>query len=80
MKGLKSVDSASHTTNIFSDIEPPDQGLCAGNGYVVEANNIGEILVFNTALKRLSAPISFDTLMGLTGLGLEQRRGSLLRV
>ena len=34
------------------DIEPADQGLCAGNGYVVEANNIGEILVFNKALQR----------------------------
>ena len=69
MKGLKAVDSASLTTNPLGDIEPPDQGLCAGNGFVVETNNIGEILVFNTALKRLSAPIPFDTIMGLTGLG-----------
>ena len=36
---------------------------------MVETNNIGEILVFNTALNRLSAPIPFDTLMGLTSLG-----------
>ena len=36
---------------------------------MVETNNIGEILVFNTALKRQSAPISLDTIMGLTGLG-----------
>ena len=69
MKGLNAVDSAEHTTNVFSDVEPPDQGLCAGNGSVVETNNIGEILVFNTALQRLSAPISFDTIMGLAGLG-----------
>ena len=69
VKGLKAVDSATHTTNIFKDVEPPDQGLCAGNGSVVETNNIGEILVFNTALKRLSAPISLDTIMGLTGKG-----------
>ena len=55
MKGLKAVDSAEHTTNIYKDIEPPDQGLCAGNGSVVENNNIGEILVFNTALHRQSA-------------------------
>lgn len=67
VKGLNAVDSATHTTNIFQDVEPPDQGLCAGNGFVVETNNIGEILVFNPALKRLSAPISFDTIMGLTG-------------
>jgi hypothetical protein len=69
VKGLKAVDSARHTANIFKDVEPPDQGLCAGNGYVVEHNNIGEILVFNTALKRKSAPISDDAIMGLTKLG-----------
>ena len=68
VKGLNAVDSAEHTTNIFSNVEPPDQGLCAGNGSVVETNNIGEILVFNSALQRESAPISFDTIMGLTGL------------
>ena len=66
VKGLNAVDSAAHTTNTFKDIEPPDQGLCAGNGFVVETNNIGEILVFNTALQRMSAPISLDTIMGLT--------------
>ena len=66
MKGLNAVDSATHTTNTFKDIEPPDQGLCAGNGSAVETNNIGEILVFNTALQRKSAPISLDTIMGLT--------------
>ena len=69
VKGLNAVDSAEHTTNIFNNVEPPDQGLCAGNGFVVETNNIGEILVFNNALQRQSAPISFDTIMGLTGLG-----------
>ena len=68
VKGLNAVNSAEHTTNIFNNVEPPDQGLCAGNGFVVETNNIGEILVFNNALKRQSAPISFDTIMGLTGL------------
>ena len=80
VKGLNAVDSAEHTTNIFSNVEPPDQGLCAGNGSVVETNNIGEILVFNSALQRQSAPISFDTIMGLTGQGVEQRRRSLLPV
>ena len=68
VKGLNAVDSAEHTANIFKDVEPPDQGLCAGNGRVVETNNIGEILVFNTALHRASSPISLDTIMGLTGL------------
>lgn len=69
VKGLNAVDSASLTTNPNGDIEPPDQGLCAGNGSVVETNNIGEILVFNTALKRQSQPIPLDTVMGLTKLG-----------
>jgi hypothetical protein len=66
VKGLNAVDSGSLPTNPNGDIEPPDQGLCAGNGSVVETNNIGEILVLNTALKRQSAPISLDTIMGLT--------------
>ncbi len=66
VKGLNAVDSASLPTNVaIGDIEPPDQGLCAGNGDVVETNNIGEIMVFNTALQRQSAPIPLDTIMGL---------------
>jgi hypothetical protein len=69
VKGLNAVDSGTLSTNPLGDIEPADQGLCAGNGYVVEANNIGEILVFNQHLQRKSSPIPFDTLMGLTGKG-----------
>ena len=66
VKGLNAVDSASLPTNVaVGDIEPPDQGLCAGNGDVVETNNIGEIMVFNTALQRQSDPIPLDTVMGL---------------
>ncbi len=69
VKGLNAVDSASLATNPLGDIEPPDQGLCAGNGSIVEANNIGEMLVYNTALQRQSAPIPLDTVMGLTSRG-----------
>jgi hypothetical protein len=65
VKGINAVDSATHTANIFKDVEPPDQGLCAGNGSVVETNNIGEILIFNKALKRASPVISLDRVMGL---------------
>lgn len=68
--GLNAVDSGSMSTNVLGlDIEPADQGLCAGNGYVVEANNLGEVLIFNTALQRASAVIPLDTLMGLTAKG-----------
>ncbi|MBV9095162.1 MAG: hypothetical protein JO132_15010 [Streptosporangiaceae bacterium] len=66
VKGIKAVDSAEHTANPNKDVEPPDQGLCAGNGSVVETNNIGEILIFNAALKRVSPVISLDRIMGLT--------------
>ncbi|MGB6456879.1 MAG: hypothetical protein WBH47_20625, partial [Streptosporangiaceae bacterium] len=70
VKGLNAVDSATQSTNTNGlDIEPADQGLCAGNGYVVESNNIGEILVFNTKLQRQSPVIPLDTVMGLTKLG-----------
>ncbi len=69
VKGLNAVDSSLHTTNIFKNVEPPDQGLCAGNGYVVETNNIGEMLIFDTALNRQSTPISLDAVMGLAGRG-----------
>jgi hypothetical protein len=51
------------------DIEPPDQGLCVGNGYVLESINIGEIRVFNAALAPLTSDTTLDALMGLTGLG-----------
>jgi len=67
VKGINAVDSATLRTNVaIGDIEPPDQGVCAGNGSVVETNNIGEILIFNKALKRTSPVISLDTVMGLT--------------
>ncbi len=69
VKGIDAVDSATLSTNPLGDIVPPDQGLCAGNGYVVESNNIGEVLFFNTRLQRLSAVIPLDTIAGLTAKG-----------
>jgi hypothetical protein len=69
VKGMKATDSTANTTNPNNNVEPPDQGLCAGNGSVVEANNIGQILIFNNALKRTSAVISLDRVMGLTKKG-----------
>jgi hypothetical protein len=70
VKGLNAVDSSTQITNTEGiDIEPADQGICAGNGYVVEDNNLGEILIFNTRLHRESPVIPLDTVMGLTQLG-----------
>jgi hypothetical protein len=52
------------------DIEPPDQGLCAGNGFVMESINIGEIQVYDpTTLDPVSSPMSLDALMDLTAKG-----------
>jgi hypothetical protein len=70
VKGINAVDSGTLSTNVLGvDIEPADQGLCAGNGYVVEDNNLGEILVFSPDLERESSVISLDTVMGLTAKG-----------
>jgi len=72
VKGLNAVDMGNTLTALgapFTDVEPSDQGLCAGNGYVVESNNVGEILIFNTSLHRQSGVIALDTVMGLTGRG-----------
>jgi hypothetical protein len=66
VKGINAVDNPAAQNPHIGDIEPPDQGLCAGNGSVVETNNVGEILIFNKALKRVSPVISLDTVMGLT--------------
>ena len=72
VKGINMVDSAIVAFNNgspFDDSEPSDQGLCAGNGYVVESDNGDGVLIFNTSLQRQSLVISTDAIMGLTGLG-----------
>ncbi|HEV7968923.1 MAG TPA: hypothetical protein VGP19_15200 [Candidatus Acidoferrales bacterium] len=72
VKGLNAVDNGTVLLNEGApkdDNEPSDQGLCAGNGYVVESNNAGEILIFNTSLQRQSSVIPLDTVMGLTSRG-----------
>ena len=62
--------AATANGNLFGeDIEPPDQGLCAGNGFVMEAINIGEIQVFNAKLKPVTGITSLGSLMGLTTKG-----------
>lgn len=50
-------------------VEPPDQGLCAGGGYVAESVNQGEIQFFTSDLTSVSGVIPLDSLMGLTALG-----------
>ncbi|MBO0812868.1 MAG: hypothetical protein J2P23_12595 [Microlunatus sp.] len=48
----------SNAGNSFS-IEPPDQGLCAGNGLVIEGvNNV--FAIYTSSGQQVSAPQSFD--------------------
>lgn len=70
VNGLNASSSGELSTNVLGiDIEPADQSLCAGNGYVIEDNNLGEIMIFTSNLAHHSDPISLDTLMGLTAIG-----------
>jgi hypothetical protein len=48
--------------NQFS-LEPPDQGLCAGNGFVLETVN-DVLAVYNTAGTKLKGPIDLNTFYG----------------
>jgi len=59
--------NATANGNLYNeDVEPPDQAMCAGNGYVMEGINIGEIQVFNASLNAVSGYTKLDDLMGLT--------------
>ncbi len=57
VKGLNAHDLAA--THGFA-VEPPDQGLCASNGYVVEMVNLN-LQVFDANLKALSGPMVLET-------------------
>ena len=58
--GLNFFDQRfSNGGNQFS-VEPPDQGLCAGNGYVVESTN-DVLKVFDTAGTLLRGPVDLNT-------------------
>ena len=48
--------------NQFS-VEPPDQALCVGNGYVVESVN-DVLSIYNTAGVRLRGPVDLNTFYG----------------
>ncbi len=56
--GLNTADSASVNSNFV--VMPPDQGLCVGNGFVVEAVNLA-LSVYSTSGKLLKGPIALNT-------------------
>lgn len=59
--GVSSVDSAK--VNGGLDIEPPDQGLCVGNGYVMEPVNLA-LTIYNPNGTVVKGPSSLPTFFG----------------
>jgi hypothetical protein len=55
--------TGSYTNTQFS-LEPPDQGLCVGNGFVMEAVNVA-LAVYNPSGTRLSGPTALNQFYGL---------------
>lgn len=67
--GLTHFDQRVAGTGIYTNtqfsLEPPDQGLCAGGGFVVEAIN-NAIAVYDTSGNLLSGPEALSQFWGLT--------------
>src|SRR5262249_10546133 len=59
--GVSSRDSAA--TNFGAEFEPPDQGLCAGNGFVVEMVN-SAYTVYDTHGATLAGPFTGTATFG----------------
>jgi hypothetical protein len=62
--GVSSRDS--EVTNYDLKFEPPDQGLCKGNGFVLEAVN-SAYRIYNTAGKSVRGPFNVNDLFNVGG-------------
>jgi hypothetical protein len=66
--GLNHADQRLAGTGIYTNtqfsLEPPDQGLCVGNGFVLESVNTA-FEVFNTSGTSLTAPEAFNQFFGV---------------
>ncbi len=62
--GLSSLDS--QVTNFDAMFEPPDQGLCEGNGFVLEAVN-SAYRIYRTSGKSLRGPFNINDLFKVGG-------------
>ncbi len=62
-EGLNSSDQAAAGTGVYAGsqfiLEPPDQGLCAGNGFVMEAIN-NALAVYDTRGNRVAGPTALS--------------------
>jgi hypothetical protein len=73
-KGFTGFEGLNHADQRFAgsgnyantqySLEPPDQGLCVGNGFVLEAVNTA-FAVFNRRGQRLTGPIAANQFFGL---------------
>ncbi len=62
--GLNNIDQRTANGGRQFSLEPPDQGLCAGNGYVVEAvNNV--IQVYDNSGNALTGAEALNSFFGL---------------
>jgi hypothetical protein len=66
--GLTEFDQSSAGTGSFAGTqgpaEPPDQGLCVGNGFVMEQVNVATA-VYDTTGKLLAGPVPLNQFFGL---------------
>ena len=66
--GLNHRDQRLAGTGVYANtqfsLEPPDQGLCVGNGFVLESVNTA-FEVFNTSGTSLTAPEAFNQFFGV---------------
>ena len=62
--GLTTVDT--YNTNELN-VTPPDQGLCVGNGFVLEAINLA-LAVYSKTGTQLTTPVSLDSFFGTSGV------------
>ena len=67
--GLNHRDQRLAGTGIYTNtqfsLEPPDQGLCVGNGFVLESVNTA-FRIYDTSGNALTAPMAFNQFFGLT--------------
>ncbi len=64
--GVNAFDSGS--VNLGLDVEPPDQGLCVGNGYVIDVVNL-VLRVYSTKFHPVSPDVSIASLVGFPVAG-----------
>ena len=66
--GLDHADQRLAGTGIYANtqfsLEPPDQALCVGNGFVLEGVNTA-FRVFNTGGTALTSPVAYNQFFGL---------------